>query len=209
LHFTSLAWGWHILDLTDHPFYVLRLREVFLLMAEQSKKRKTATASMALHHRRRAEGQLAGPQGSRQIEDLQQENAILREQLRSPDNSFLRWRQESLEFGTYDGQMNVNYEQHGFGETHYYNGHIYKGQWRDGRKQGFGTYTWPLRQSYVGHWNEGLEHGHGEFRFASGKCFDGDWVEGVPQTAAGSYKDKKGNSCSAPKDERILGSKMK
>lgn len=38
---------------------------------------------------------------------------------------------------------------------HFANGHCYEGSWHEGRKQGFGMYTFPNGYSRCGEWNFG------------------------------------------------------
>lgn len=54
----------------------------------------------------------------------------------------------------------------------------YEGRWRDGRRSGYGVYTWTSSQRYLGHWSSGSMSGHGVMELASGRRYEGEWSEG-------------------------------
>jgi len=58
---------------------------------------------------------------------------------------------------------------------------IYTGQWKDGKKDGMGTYQWPNGNIYQGEWLNGVMHGRGTLVFADGGIFEGVWVNGQAQ----------------------------
>ena len=41
-------------------------------------------------------------------------------------------------------------------------GRIYKGEYVDDKKEGFGTYYWPDGRKYEGMWKNGFQNGEGE-----------------------------------------------
>jgi len=59
-------------------------------------------------------------------------------------------------------------------------GSIYSGQWRDGLQDGQGEWTAPPPscESYVGEWKRGKKHGFGLHRFVNGDTYEGDWKGG-------------------------------
>ena len=42
-------------------------------------------------------------------------------------------------------------------------GRIFKGQYRDDKKEGFGIYLWPDGRKYSGWWLDGKQHGLGTY----------------------------------------------
>lgn len=52
----------------------------------------------------------------------------------------------------------------GHGKMAYYGGQIYVGEWRDGVRSGFGTYTAPDGSVFEGFYEEDLKHGAGALR---------------------------------------------
>ena len=83
-------------------------------------------------------------------------------------------------------------------------GTIYVGEWKDGKREGQGTYKWADGDKYVGEWKDGKFHGQGTFTFPkpgsyaikSGK-FDGNKYKYVgiifQQKYVGEFKDDKKN----------------
>jgi hypothetical protein len=55
----------------------------------------------------------------------------------------------------------------------------YWGDWENGKRKGFGTYTWEEGQSYEGFWENDLRHGKGKVTFANGESFFGKWTNGI------------------------------
>lgn len=57
----------------------------------------------------------------------------------------------------------MNNKRHGYGVMQYPSGNSYEGEWRDDRKDGYGTMVWKtLDEVYTGHWHKNLPHGFGE-----------------------------------------------
>lgn len=52
-------------------------------------------------------------------------------------------------------------------------GHIYVGEFKDGKAHGQGTYTWPNGNKYVGEWLNAEIHGQGTYTWASGEFAHG------------------------------------
>ena len=63
----------------------------------------------------------------------------------------------------------------------------YTGEWKDGKQHGRGTNTWFNGDSYTGGWYEGQQHGHGVYHAAKGYSYDGNWLAGMPH-GQGTYK---------------------
>ena len=56
------------------------------------------------------------------------------------------------------------------------NGDSYKGELKDGKFHGHGTYTWLNGSKYVGEWKCGKLHGHGEITFSYGDQYEGEFL---------------------------------
>ena len=82
--------------------------------------------------------------------------------------------------GYYKGEMRDG-KRNGEGVYLYPDYGIYSGQWKDGKKDGRGTYQWPNGNIYQGEWVNGVMHGRGTLVFADGGIFEGLWVDGEPQ----------------------------
>ena len=57
-------------------------------------------------------------------------------------------------------------------------GHIYAGEFKDGKAHGQGTYTWPNGNKYVGEHKNGKRHGLGTFTFPNGQKYVGEFKNG-------------------------------
>eukprot|EP00352_Strombidinopsis_acuminata_P007618 CAMPEP_0176354138 /NCGR_PEP_ID=MMETSP0126-20121128/12327_1 /TAXON_ID=141414 ORGANISM="Strombidinopsis acuminatum, Strain SPMC142" /NCGR_SAMPLE_ID=MMETSP0126 /ASSEMBLY_ACC=CAM_ASM_000229 /LENGTH=246 /DNA_ID=CAMNT_0017706153 /DNA_START=228 /DNA_END=969 /DNA_ORIENTATION=+ len=57
------------------------------------------------------------------------------------------------------------------------NGAVYKGQWKDTYRHGYGVQIWPDGAKYEGYWKNNKAHGLGKFWHADGDVFDGQWQE--------------------------------
>ena len=55
---------------------------------------------------------------------------------------------------------------------------LYKGQFKDGKKNGVGTASFTNGCKYEGHWENGRFHGHGLHLWSDGRRFEGNWVNG-------------------------------
>lgn len=49
----------------------------------------------------------------------------------------------------------------------------FEGEWRNDRKNGFGTMIFTNGDSYEGEWREGQKSGRGIYRFANGDMYEG------------------------------------
>jgi len=62
------------------------------------------------------------------------------------------------------------------------NGDVYLGEWRDGRKNGQGTYTYKSNgQKYEGEWIDDKASGLGTFTYSDGIKYVGEWKDGKRQ----------------------------
>ena len=57
----------------------------------------------------------------------------------------------------------------------------YKGEWKDGQKNGKGTYTF-LGNRYDGQWLNDKKHGTGTFTWADGRMYYGQWLDNTYQS---------------------------
>jgi len=69
---------------------------------------------------------------------------------------------------------------HGDGVRHGSDGSSYSGQWANGLQDGHGEWRAgpPSYESYVGDWKMGKRHGFGIQKFANGDRYEGDWKDG-------------------------------
>ena len=52
----------------------------------------------------------------------------------------------------------------------------YWGEWKDGKRDGKGTFTWPNNNKFVGEWKDNLRNGKGILYLADGNQLEGTWV---------------------------------
>lgn len=52
----------------------------------------------------------------------------------------------------------------------------YEGDWREGKRQGWGTYTWADGRRYEGNWIDGRKEGEGTMFFTNGQSATGIWT---------------------------------
>ncbi|RLN60352.1 hypothetical protein BBJ28_00025154 [Nothophytophthora sp. Chile5] len=81
--------------------------------------------------------------------------------------------------GKYTGDWKDG-KKHGYGALLYANGSKYEGEWVDGKRQGRGVF-WVeekkrLRKQYAGEWLNDHRHGRGTFFHEDGGRFEGDWL---------------------------------
>ncbi len=55
----------------------------------------------------------------------------------------------------------------------------YEGDWKEGKKHGYGTIVWPDGKKYEGLWDDDKQHGEGEHFPADGMARKGIWENGV------------------------------
>ena len=67
-----------------------------------------------------------------------------------------------------------------------YGEHVYEGGYREGKRNGLGTYTWADGDRYEGEYRDGKEDGHGIWTAAGGDRYEGQWSAGF-QNGRGTY----------------------
>lgn len=72
-------------------------------------------------------------------------------------------------------------------------GHSYSGQWKAGKKHGFGKYSWADGSSFSGGWSEDEMHGHGTYCFENMDSYTGAWEHDV-KCGVGTYRWSDGRS---------------
>jgi len=77
----------------------------------------------------------------------------------------------------YEGATNARGEPHGEGRRVFSSGHIYEGQWVDGKTEGFGRFTYPDGQVFEGQWMGGRRNGPGKLMMVGGETITGKWVD--------------------------------
>lgn len=63
------------------------------------------------------------------------------------------------------------------GETITTNEGVYVGEWKDGKMNGQGTYTWASGEKYVGEWKDNLKHGQGIYTQPNGVRYVGEFKD--------------------------------
>lgn len=54
--------------------------------------------------------------------------------------------------------------------------HVYAGDVKNGKNNGYGVYTWPNRDEYSGEWINSNMHGYGMFVYANGENYIGEFI---------------------------------
>jgi hypothetical protein len=55
-------------------------------------------------------------------------------------------------------------------------GDVYTGEWRNGKKEGYGTFIWAKNGArYEGEWVNNIQHGKGTYIKANGDIHKGEW----------------------------------
>ena len=69
-------------------------------------------------------------------------------------------------------------KRHGHGTYTYPDGAQYVGEYKDNSENGQGTYTYPDGEKYVGGWKNGKFHGQGILTYINGVVEKGVWKDG-------------------------------
>ncbi|KAL7464894.1 hypothetical protein ACHAXS_005220 [Conticribra weissflogii] len=72
------------------------------------------------------------------------------------------------------GDLDNDGHRHGYGIYRSKNGNFYRGEWKKGKKDGFGIAFYGANV-YMGHWKNNMRHGHGVMKIENGDVFEGDW----------------------------------
>ena len=94
----------------------------------------------------------------------------------------------------YKGEVE-NGVPNGLGFLIFPNGDKYVGEYKDGKRNGRGTFTYNDGK-YVGEWKDGEQHGQGTITWSDGGKYVGEWKDGIPNgqgTFTFSEYDKNGN----------------
>jgi hypothetical protein len=59
-----------------------------------------------------------------------------------------------------------------------FEGNIYEGEWKDGKRNGQGTLTYSDGRKFIGEFKDGLLNGQGTETNSSGYKFEGVWKDG-------------------------------
>ena len=70
-------------------------------------------------------------------------------------------------------------------------GDMYVGEYKDGKQHGQGTETYPSGSKYVGEWKDGLRNGLGTKTWSNGDKYQGEWKNGE-RTGQGTYTSQDG-----------------
>ena len=76
----------------------------------------------------------------------------------------------------YKGATNEHGEPHGEGRRVFSSGHVYEGQWVDGKCHGFGRFSYPDGQVFEGEWANGRRNGPGKLAMPNGETIAGTWA---------------------------------
>ncbi|XP_058963268.1 radial spoke head 1 homolog [Pocillopora verrucosa] len=86
----------------------------------------------------------------------------------------------SLFLGEYEGERNEKDERHGFGRALLPNGDEYEGDYKNGKRNGNGKYTFlKSKARYEGEYSNGQKCGQGKFWYPDGSIYEGTWAEGL------------------------------
>ena len=79
----------------------------------------------------------------------------------------------------YEGVWKNN-KRNGLFTVTYPNNDKFVGEYKDGRKNGQGTYTFASGSKYIGKYKDDKMHGQGTYTFASGRKGEGEWKDNKP-----------------------------
>ena len=67
----------------------------------------------------------------------------------------------------------------GEGEMHWpQDRKVYKGQFKDDKREGYGVLSWKDGRVYEGEWKQNLQHGQGRMKDTQGQWKSGRWEDG-------------------------------
>lgn len=87
--------------------------------------------------------------------------------------------------GEYEGDFDDRGVRHGSGKVVFPNGDVYTGKFKNGMRQGFGTYVLNINtgkgeskpQRYEGRWQQSARQGEGKEVWPDGSYYEGSWVK--------------------------------
>ena len=68
-------------------------------------------------------------------------------------------------------------------------GQKYEGKWKDGKKHGQGTETYPDGRKYEGEFKDGKQNGQGTYIYHDGRKYEGEWKNGREWNGTGYNKN--------------------
>ena len=92
----------------------------------------------------------------------------------------VQWSEGGKPFRRYEGEYRDG-KENGRGLYTYANGSRIEAEFRDGRINGRGTAAWGTGSGYEGEWRDGKLHGRGTYTDANGDRYEGEWRDGKPQ----------------------------
>ena len=95
------------------------------------------------------------------------------------------------DYGVYKGEWRDG-EKNGKGKFTWYDGDVYDGEWKCGIMHGKGTFKWTSGDVYVGEWKAGQVDGKGKMTWKSGEWYDGEWKCGM-RHGVGIYRNPNAN----------------
>lgn len=82
-----------------------------------------------------------------------------------------------IDGSSYEGAIK-NSQMHGVGKITYANKFQYDGEWKFGKKEGFGLLTFPCGSEYLGRFENDKMHGEGVIWIGEKESFTGSWENG-------------------------------
>ncbi|KAK2152378.1 hypothetical protein LSH36_330g05036 [Paralvinella palmiformis] len=70
-----------------------------------------------------------------------------------------------------------------------YIGSNYDGDWKNGRMEGIGKYSFPTETRYEGEMKDGMFHGEGTLYFPNGSKYDAKWADGIAVKGKYTFAD--------------------
>ena len=70
----------------------------------------------------------------------------------------------------------------------------YIGEWKNGKKNGVGTFTYASGGKYIGEWQHNRKHGRGTYRFIDGTAVHAVYEDGN-RVGKGVFTYGRGNRC--------------
>jgi hypothetical protein len=94
------------------------------------------------------------------------------------ENRYETWRrQDDICKWTYKDNLKNQQYNHSdeYGEITYKNGDVYKGNLKNGKKEGSGEMIFANKNIYNGQWRTDMKHGEGKMTYANGDVYQGTW----------------------------------
>lgn len=91
----------------------------------------------------------------------------------------------------YKGELKDG-KRHGYGTYKYANGDLYEGEWEDNKWHGSGTYKFANGEVYQGEFKDGKRHGNGTYKSADGTTYVGGYKAGA-RHGNGILKNRSGH----------------